>query len=234
MKSAVRSMNESPTIAESARRGWRAARTNALPGAILVLIAIGVLMGYHHWPRFHEALEVVRGWKERYGFLFSAVSTAFFAGFLPLFFRLIPKATRKDVGWRHLPFFLAFWATKGLEVDLLYRVQARVFGDSADPAVVIPKVIVDQFVYVPLWAVPTMILGYLWKDSGYSFSVMRARLGRRWYRNRCLPLLISNLAIWIPAVAVIYNLPLALQLPLQNLILCLFVLLVMILTKDEE
>lgn len=215
------------------RRGWRAARTNALPGLIIALVALGVLVGYHRWPAFHDLLEVVRGWKLRFGFAFSALSTAFFGGLLPVFFRLIPAETRKDPQWRALPFFIGFWAYKGIEVDVLYRLQAWAFGDTTEVWVVMVKVAIDQFVYCPLLAVPMMTLGYLWKECGYSVAAVRRRLGRRWYVTRCLPLLIANLGVWVPAAAVIYSLPLALQLPLQNLVLCLFVLLVMMLTREE-
>ncbi|MCK5806598.1 MAG: hypothetical protein KAI66_27460, partial [Lentisphaeria bacterium] len=64
------------------RRGWDAARTNALPGAIIVLVALGVLLGYHHWTAFRDGLEVISAWKLRFGYLFSAVSTAVFGGLL--------------------------------------------------------------------------------------------------------------------------------------------------------
>jgi hypothetical protein len=37
--------------------------------------------------------------------------------------------------------------------------------------------------------------------------------------------MIANIAVWIPAVAIIYALPTALQLPLQNLVLLFFTLL---------
>ncbi len=218
----------------SVRRGWEAARTNALPGLIIVLVALGVLVGYHQCPAFHDMLEVVRGWKLRFGFAFSAVSTALFGGLLPLLFRLIPRETRKDPQWGSLPFFVGFWAFKGMEVDALYRLQAWIFGDTTSVGVVAVKVLVDQFVYCPIWAVPTMMLGYLWKECGYSVAEVRRRLGPRWYATRCLPLLMANLGVWVPAVAIIYALPLALQLPVMNLVLCLFVLLVMMLTKEGD
>jgi hypothetical protein len=211
--------------------GWRAARANAAPGLVILGFALAVLAGYHRWPAFHDTLEVVRGWKLRFGFAFSAVSTACFGGLLPLFFRLIPASTRHDPQWRHLPFLLLFWALKGVEVDLLYRLQAMAFGTGTSPGVVTAKVIVDQFIYVPVWAVPTMVLAYSWKDAGYRWAAVRESLRPGFFRDRCLPLLVANWGVWIPAVAVIYNLPLALQVPLQNLILCLFVLMVMILTR---
>lgn len=223
----------SPVSQSPLRRGWQAARTNARPGLVILVIALGMLLGYRHWPAFHEALEHVRGWKLRFGFGFSAVSTAVFGGLLPLLFRLIPEQTRRDVPWRQLPFLMAFWALKGMEVDVLYRLQAAVFGDRAEWPVVVAKAFVDQFVYVPLWAVPTMVVAYAWKDGGYRWEPLRRVMGPGFYRNRCLPLLLANWGVWVPAVVVIYQLPLALQVPLQNLILCLFVLLVMILTKHD-
>jgi hypothetical protein len=217
----------------SVRRGWKAARTNVRPGLVIVMVALGVLVGYHRWPAFHETLEVVREWKLRFGFAFSAVSTGVFGGLLPVLFRLIPRETRKDPQWRFLPFFVGFWALKGIEVDAFYQLQAGIFGDTTDVRVVVVKVVVDQAVYCPVWAVPTTMLAYLWKDSGYSVAEVRRRLGAHWYLERCLPLLLASLAIWVPAVAIIYVLPLALQLPVQNLVLCLSVLLVMILTREE-
>ena len=227
-------MKKNPASSHPLRIGWEAARTNALPGLVILGVALGMLLGYRHWPAFHDALELVRGWKLRLGFGFSALSTALFGGLLPLLFRLIPATTRHDVPWRHLPFLVAFWAFKGVEVDLLYRLQAFVFGDRAELPVVVAKVFIDQFVYGPLWAVPTMVVAYLWKDSGFRWVPLRQALGPGFYRCRCLPLLIANWGVWVPAVVVIYQLPLALQVPLQNLILCLFVLMVMILTRGGE
>lgn len=226
-------MSRRPSLSEPIRRGWQAARTNFRPGAVILLVALAILLGYYHWEPMHRALEVVRGWKERFGFGFSAVSTALFAGLLPLLFRLLAPATRRDPQWRHLPFFLALWAYKGVEVDALYRFQAWLFGDTPAPGAVAAKVVVDQFIYVPLWAVPTMLFGYAWKDAGYSLRRACARLGRGWFPRHAVPLLLANWAVWIPAVAIIYQLPLPLQLPLQNLILCLFVLMVMILTRAD-
>ncbi len=46
----------------------------------------------------------------------------------------------------------------------------------------------------------------------------------RWYSRRVLTPLISNLAVWLPAVTIIYSLPPALQLPMQNLVLVFFTL----------
>jgi hypothetical protein len=46
-----------------------------------------------------------------------------------------------------------------------------------------------------------------------------------------LPILIANWGIWTPAVAIIYLLPTALQLPMQNIVLCFFTLLLATITR---
>jgi hypothetical protein len=57
-----------------------------------------------------------------------------------------------------------------------------------------------------------------------------------WYRRRVLHVLISNLGVWVPAVCIIFALPTPLQLPLQNIVLCFFSLLLahVMPKRDEE
>jgi len=84
----------------------------------------------------------------------------------------------------------------------------------------------DQFVYCPLFAVPITVLVYAWIEEHYRAApvVTDVRAGQ-WYRRRVVPVLISNFGVWIPAVCIIYALPTPLQLPLQNIVLCFFTLL---------
>lgn len=212
-------------------QGFDAARANLRSGLILQLVALVIVLSYFFWPPAEAMLQTVADWKLRFGYFFSMPSTAFFGGLLPLFFLALQKGDREERPWSHLPFYLLFWAVKGFEVDTLYRLQARIFGDDHETGTLICKVLVDQFVYVPLWAAPTMVLGYLWKDSGYSVSACIKNLGRQWYAKRVLPLMIANWIVWVPAVAIIYCVELPLQLPLQNLILCMWCLVVIFMTR---
>lgn len=118
-----------------------------------------------------------------------------------------------------LLFYVLFWLWKGMEVDLLYRLQALLYGDSNHWLVVVKKVMTDQFVYCPIWAVPTMTLCYLWKDADFSISAAKARLSETPLIQRLLRVLASNIVVWVPAVSIIYLLPLSLQIPLFNLVL---------------
>ncbi|MEM8495168.1 MAG: Mpv17/PMP22 family protein, partial [Planctomycetota bacterium] len=125
---------------------------------------------------------------------------------------------------RDLAYFTVFWAVKGIEIQLLYTVLDAVVGSGASVGVILGKLVIDMAFYCPVWAVPTTLLAYQFRESGFSLSaVRRGPLGRgigHWVRWSVFPVVINNWCVWIPAVIVIYTMPLALQLPFQNLVLC--------------
>lgn len=214
------------------REGLRAAKANLLPGSILIACGAALVVSYYQVEPVQGLLNVVGHWKDRLGLLFAVLSTAFFGGVLPLVFRRLflgQGCSRADILFQTL-----FWAEKGVEVDLLYRAQAHVFGHAVTWQNVLPKVLIDQFIYVPLIAVPTMTLGYLWKDCGYGFKRAKDALRRRGFLERSLPVLISNWAVWIPVAVAIYCFPLPLQVPLMNITLTIWVMLLMLLAADKE
>jgi hypothetical protein len=215
-------------------QGVAAAKALLVPGMVLWVTGLLVVLSYYFLPWAEGLFTTIAEWKTRFGFLFAAVSTAFFGGVLPFFFQKLRLGVREPVTWSHLPFVTGYWAFRGIEVDAFYRLQALVFGDSSAAGVVIPKVLVDQFIYCPFWAIPTMVVVYLWKDSGFSYVRLRDRLGPRWYYRRVVPVMVSNWAVWLPAVALIYLLPQPLQLPLQNIVVCFWVLLLMFLTARDR
>ncbi len=219
-------------IHQAVREGLQAAKTNLLPGSFLIGFGILLVVAYYQVEWVGSVLNRVGELKARYGFGFSMVSTAFFGGILPL---LVRRALLGR-GWtvKVLLFHIGFWAYKGVEVDLLYRIQAAVFGHGRDPTTILKKVLVDEFVYVPFIAVPTMVLGYLWKDCEFSLRQTRAALREQTFLDRCIRLMISNWGVWIPAVAIIYLFPLVLQLPLQNITLTLWVMLLIVLTEKKQ
>ena len=108
------------------------------------------------------------------------------------------------------------------------------FGTALDVRTIAIKTVCDQLIMVPLFGMVNVVLFYVWREGGYSFSKLLSRLGKGWYQKLVLPVLIANWVIWIPAVAMIYCLPLALQLPVQNLILCFWVLILMFFTKNNS
>ncbi len=227
-----------PRSSNPFKRGLEAARANILPGIVLQVIAVSILLAYYFAPASRVVFDTVSGWKQTYGFAFSMVSTGIFGGAIPLLVARLSPSVRgtAQVAWRHLPYLTAFWALKGVEIDLLYRVQSALFGADPTTSGVVIKTLLDQFVYCVMWALPTSVIAYQFKEHGYSLKNLRPHLGpnfREWYRQHVLPVLVSNWGVWVPAVIVIYCLPEPLQLPIQNVILCLWAVLILWLTKHE-
>ncbi|MEM6854067.1 MAG: hypothetical protein AAF593_06620 [Planctomycetota bacterium] len=227
---------DSPTTAVAASaetRPWRsglaAARANLVPGLVLSGFAVGLLVSYWYVPPVTAALESLAQMKTRVGWPFALVSTAVFGAAIPWLVQRARPSLRRVTLWSHLVFLLMFWGFKGLEIDLLYRLQAVWFGQGSDPATLAIKTFMDQAVYCPIWAVPSTVFAYALKDAGFSLrrtiQPLREHGLRGWYGRVVLPVLISNAGVWVPAVLVIYCLPLALQLPVQNLVLCFWSLL---------
>lgn len=206
-------------------KGKKAAWENRWPGFWLWIFGVALIAGYYLVPQFRIVLESLGELKSRFGLLFSIFSTAIFGGLLPVVFPvLIGKSPSKHGVWALLISNVAFWALKGIEIDLFYQFQAWMFGDNNDFRTIVTKVFVDQAFYAPFIGLFNCVLFYVWRDNGYSFGKTKQSLGKNWYMRRVVPALISNWCVWLPSVILIYQLPLGLQLPVQNLILCFWVL----------
>ncbi|MBM4154572.1 MAG: hypothetical protein FJ221_06030 [Lentisphaerae bacterium] len=210
---------------EILQRGLSAARRNFWPGLALQGIALALVLFYYLHAPTREVLSRIPGLKERMGLLFPLLATAVTGGLVPF---LLLAARREIPAGRHashLVFMLGFWAVNGLIIDVLYRAQAAVFGDQADVWTVVKKTLADQFLFCPLWSAPFAAVAMRWKDGGFSFRALRAGLTRRVFLLDTLAVLLGIWAVWIPAVAIVYSLPLALQFPVFSVVLCLWSLL---------
>jgi hypothetical protein len=213
------------------RVGFQAARANLRPGLALAAFALAILIGYYFIPPVHHALAHIANLKDHLGLLLTIPSSALFGGLIPTFIQRL----RDRTPWSHILFFTAFWAYKGLEIDLFYRFQAFLFGHDAQPLTIACKVFFDMALYCPLWAVPNTIIIYQFADLGFRWRRLQPRVRRPlpWFFHDVLPILICNWAVWLPTVCVIYALPLALQVPMQNLVLCFWSLLLIFQTRKE-
>lgn len=217
------------------RVGLESARRLTLPGIVLVSAAAMVVTSYYRVPTVHAWLDGVAAFRVRCGWAYGAAAQALFAGLIPFLYLHFHPATRALHPARHGAFFVLFWAYKGFEVDVFYRLQAVLFGDGPALAAILPKVAVDQLVYNPLFAAPIAVLVYGWKDAGWRWAEPLADLrAPRWYYRRVLPVMIAVWAVWVPAVSCIYALPLALQLPLCSLVNCFWVILFSLMTAPDR
>ena len=207
------------------RAGLRGARANLVPGLVLQAVALVLVLAYYQHPPTHEALARLARFHDRAGWPFGVVSTGLFGGLIPLLYLKSRSATRARFTWAGSAVILAFWSYKGIEVDIWYRLQARMIGASNDLTTVAIKVLLDQFVYCPVLAVPTTVIIYEWVEANFATDYVAADIrAGGWYRRKVVPVMISNLGVWVPAVCLIYALPTPLQLPLQNLVLCFWTL----------
>lgn len=207
-------------------------RANLLPGLVLQGFALALLVGYLQSPAVRAALDQLGALKQAQGYLYSAVATALFGGVIPFVtlwaYGRIPRERAVAEGL----FYVGFWIWKGVEVDALYRGQALLLGEHGTLGVIAAKTALDQFVYNPLWAVPTQALCFAWKDAGFSLAATRRALRERSLLHRGAVILCSGWVVWIPAVSLIYALPSALQIPLFNLVLCFWCLLLTFVARD--
>jgi hypothetical protein len=219
------------------KQGWLRCRENLLANFLtgLVLWAIGglIIAAFHWYPAFNGVLVEVGVKKAEWGYGYSCLFTAFFGGLVPyclLFLRgKIPRG--RKLSW--LAFFLIFWGVKGMEVDAFYRLQGYLFGYSVDFQTIFSKVLVDQFVYCIFWSAPCTAFFYGLKRADFTLGKGRSWLSFGYILGESAFLLVSTWVIWIPSVSIIYAMPKDLQIPLFNLTLCFFVLVISFLEKTN-
>lgn len=219
-------------LREAMQAGWRGARANLVPGLALQAFALALVLAYYRWPAATEALQGLTQFRQKTGLAYGIVATALFGGLLPFLYLRLRSATRGRYSLAQGAALTAFWAYKGVEVDLFYRFNAWLVGEGHAPGTILLKTLVDQGLYCPLLAVPASWAVYVWVEHGFDAGLVRRRFAQPgWYVRDVLPILVSNAAVWVPAVAIIYLLPTPLQLPLQNIVLCFFTLLLAHLTQ---
>lgn len=217
------------------RAGLRGVRSTVVPGLFLQAAALTLVLAYHHHEPTRSWLVRLAEFRESAGTIFAIVSTGMVGGVIPLLYLRSREATRSRYSWSQGAGLILFWAYKGAEVEWLYRFLAWWIGERVEMRTIATKTFIDQFLYCPLFAVPVTVLVYAWIDARFRLTpVAQDWQAAAWYRRRVLPLLIPNMAVWIPAVAIIYALPTALQLPLQNVVLCFYTLLLAHVTQEAK
>jgi len=213
--------------------GWEAARANAVPALIIQVFMLALLIAYYTNHRVSSALTGLAEFKRSHGLLFVIVASITAGALIPELFLILffqrGRPTRRNL--RNLVFTVPVWGFDGTLVDLLYRSEAAWFGDVATLPVVAAKICVDQFGYNPFFAAPFGVLTYEWKNNGISAKPLRQLFTARHYRDKIIPTLLATWAVWIPLMAIIYSLPLALQFPLFGLALSFWVLLLTYMTN---
>jgi len=216
-------------------RARDAVRENAIPGLFLQALMLGFL-GLYLWnDGMRQFLERVARLKQESGFAFGILSYVIAAAVLPEVLRVLffqrGRVTGKNV--RNFLGAAPMWGAMGLVVDLLYRLQARWFGDGSDLWTILPKVLVDQFLFSPFISVP-IIVGWLeWRDAGFRAGALRQIFSLEFVGSRMFPIMVAGWCVWIPGVSLVYFMPSPLQLPVAVIIQIFWVLLITTLSERK-
>jgi hypothetical protein len=213
--------------------GLEAAKANAKPALIIQAIMLALAVGFYANSATAHAFGTLAEFKRVHGLAFVIVASVVAGALIPeIFLILFFQRGRPHVeNLRNLAFTIPVWGFDGSLVDLLYRTEAHWLGDVATAPVVLGKILIDQFGYNVLFAAPFGVLTYEWKNNGISVQPVRDLFTRRHYRDKIVPTLVATWAVWIPLMAIIYSLPLALQFPLFGLALSFWVLLLTYMTN---
>jgi hypothetical protein len=214
--------------------GWEAARANLGPALLIQALMLALLIGYYVSPTVAQILQGFADYKLRHGLVFVVLVSVAAGAILPEIFLVLffqrGRATSRNL--RNLMFTAPIWAIDGSLVDLLYRSEAAWFGNVVTLPVVLAKICVDQFGYNPFFAAPFGVLTYEWKNTGFSWESLARGFSWDHYRDKVVPTLLATWAVWIPLMAIIYSLPLALQFPLFSLALTFWALLLTYMTNS--
>ena len=212
---------------------WEAAKANAKPALIIQAVMLALAVAYYASPATADALRAVAQFKNAHGLAFVIVTSVVAGAIIPEVFLILffQRGRPQLENVRNLAFTVPVWGFDGSLVDLLYRAEAHWLGDVATLPVVLGKICIDQFGYNVFFAAPFGVLTYEWKNNGISWGPVRDLFTWRHYRDKIFPTLGATWAVWIPLMAIIYSLPLALQFPLFGLALSFWVLLLTYMTN---
>jgi hypothetical protein len=209
------------------RAGVRAAKANVLPALAIQFVMLAMLLAYLYHPPAAGVFNQLAELKQRTGYFYTSVSAMIAGAIIPellrIFFFQKGRFQRRNLS--NLAFTLPFWGSICITVDLFYQLQARMFGSGVDFQTVAIKVLVDQLGYTAFFATPMTCILYDWRHQGYRARTLLRVFRPDYYRDAVLPTLITNWAVWVPLISIIYCLPLSLQVPFFSLALSLWVLL---------
>lgn len=206
--------------------GIRAAKANVVPGLILQVAMLAVVLGYYFYPPTRGWLDAMARVKAEWGYFYSAGAAVVAGALLPELLRIVvfQKGRVEKSNAANLIYTIPFWGIMAITVDVLYRLQGIWFGTEVTLAVVVKKVLFDQFVFSPWFSGPLSVWFYDFKNNGRNAVGPREFFTWRHYREKVLPVMCATWAVWIPVVSLLYSLPSLLQIPVYILALTLWVM----------
>lgn len=196
--------------------------------AILFLqfVAAALIITYYLSGNVRAAWDIIGIIRQNNDPYLAMMTTSICGGLIPAFMKKIFSKDKSSP--RQIALHGLFWFYKGLEIALFYNLLALIVGNASDAKTVFSKTAIDEFVYTPLWGMPSVY----WFYKLVNGESLRKTFED--FKKDYLQVIAMNWIIWIPAVSVVYYFPLAIQLPLQNVILVMWVILLTFFAKKKE
>ncbi len=182
-----------------------------LLGAMAALVAI-----YYCWPTGSAILAKYGTWQHSGGILAGALASAIAGGIISeiCLVYVVYGGRWTLTHLENLVFKFTLFFLGGMVTYELYRLQAVWFGEGVTWSVILPKVLVDQFIFSVFWSTSYQTLAFRWMSLRYSGRDLWRELDWNFVINRMLPVLVTNWMFWIPGTVLLYSMPLILQMPL--------------------
>lgn len=208
-------------------------KKNRIPSCIAITVGSLVLVLYYAVPDVTFA--ALQDAEKAKPYLFAATASTVCGGLLPLILQIVmTKQAPKPFSY-HLVWTFSFWSFLGVWCKTQYSIIAFLLGSEVKASVVVAKTLLDQFVISPfinyLWITPC----FRFRDKQFSFSEFVASF--RDHRSLALQYIsmnVCNWSTWLPAMLLIYSLPLALQMPTWAVIMMFYSCLLMFVSADAS
>jgi len=192
-------------------------RTNAVPVAILWVLAIILIAAYYAVPQVAEWLEPVADWQVRWGWKGAFCSCAFFCGVIPYFVYRFAGRARQVHPFRIAAAQTLWCGFHGVICNWFFHIQIGLFGAGHDPLTIIAKIIADQFGWSVLVIVPTNAVFYAVVAGGLRIGSHSKEALRSLFWRSYVPTLLSGWCFGIPSCLAVYSFPPALQIHVLGL-----------------
>lgn len=217
------------------RQFWNALKDNWIPAVGIWVMGALIVYGFYQGGIVRTVTDEIMRLRGRFGLIYPISSMVVFGALLPSLTQIALRPADRRMALRRLPWLIPFWAYKGVEVEIFYSLQAVVWGDSPSFFTVAAKVATDQFIYNPILGAISLILYLRWVARRIGEIPAETKiLTKGWYQQLVVPLLVATWALWIPAVTFVYMMPTALQLPMANLILWLWSMMLVFMAKQKD
>ena len=198
------------------RIGLKSVKANAVPMVVLWGVAFLILIAYYHNACVESFLKVLGNWQLEYGKLASFVNRVVFGGVIPGAFLVAQPSVRPRHPILSVAILCLWSGATSIPQDCWFSLLDRIFGDEPTVAVVFKKTLVDQIFWAMFVMTPLNSIFFPW--WGNNLSWRKSCRGNCWrtFARYYVANLLTNWAVWIPVVVVIYSFPLELQMTVSS------------------